>query len=339
DTDGVADDMRALSLAVMHPDAEVLAITTVHGCVGADQATANVLRLQRAAGLEKKLFPIYKGASEAIIRKPFEVVKFFGVDGIGDCPDVSPKVLPTDFTVREGDSAAMTLLRLTKEHGDVTIVCLGPLTNIALAYKLDPKFSTRIKKLVILGGNHYGVGNVDEFSSAEFNFHDDPEAAKIVIEEMDTDTILVPWENVYFKGPEYEKLVDFEAHLKVGTPLATFLSHATRICREICRKCGNQLSYCDEIAVAIATDERIAKKAVDLRISIELHGQMTRHESGQVVVDWHGLMYNNDETLTEKPLAKRVDYSRRKVHVIFEYDVKTLDQWMHNAMLGRKTPW
>uniref|UniRef100_A0A0K0D0J9 IU_nuc_hydro domain-containing protein n=1 Tax=Angiostrongylus cantonensis TaxID=6313 RepID=A0A0K0D0J9_ANGCA len=281
--------MRALSLAIMHPDAEVLAITTVHGCVGADQATANVLRLQRAAGLEKKLIPIYKGASEAIIRKPFEVVKFFGVDGIGDCPDVSPKVLPTDFTVREGDSAAMTLLRLTKEHGDVTIVCLGPLTNIALAYKLDPKFSTRIKKLVILGGNHYGVGNVDEFSSAEFNFHDDPEAAKIVIEEMDTDTILVPWENVYFKGPEvsgillflllhrlrnasnfvifsdflniYEKLVDFEAHLKVGTPLATFLSHATRICREISRKCGNQLSYCDEIAVAIAIDERIAKKA------------------------------------------------------------------------------
>lgn len=93
------------------------------------------------------------------------------------------------------------------------------------------------------------VGNVDELLSAEFNFSGDPEAAKIVLEEMDTDVTLVPWEIVYLKGAEvnflgcflviygssrktfvkHEAEVDFDAHLKVDTPLASFLAVATRI--------------------------------------------------------------------------------------------------------------
>ncbi|KAL6737696.1 hypothetical protein Aduo_011318 [Ancylostoma duodenale] len=314
----------------------IIAITTVHGCVPVGKATANVVRVQRANAVEE-LIPIYKGASEALMRKPFVVHPFFGIDGIGDRPDVFPEVSPSDFTTHEPECAALALIRLTKEHEDVTVVCLGPLTNIALAYKLNSKFAQRIKKLVILGGNYYGVGNVDEFSSAEFNFSGDPEAAKIVIEEMDTDVTLVPWENVYLKGAEHEAEVDFDAHLKVDTPLASFLAVATRIAREVMSTYGRQYAYCDEVAVAVAIDEKtIAKRTMDLRMGVEIHGEMTR---GQVVVDWTGVLYGADGAVTDARIAKESDKTRRRIHVIVDYNVKTLDEWMHNTVRGKAGPW
>ncbi|KAK6752059.1 hypothetical protein RB195_003467 [Necator americanus] len=306
DTDGVSDDMRAISLAIQHPDVEVIAITTVHGGVPVEQATANAARVQRANGVEESI-PIYMGSPEAIIRKPFVVHSFFGIDGIGDRPDAFPEVSSSDFAAHEPESAALALIRLTKEHKDVTVVCLGPLTNIALAYKLDSYFAKQIGKLVIMGGNYYGVGNVSEFSSAEFNFSGDPEAAKIVLDEMSTDVTLIPWENVYLDRAKHEAEINFDAHLKVDTPLASFLALATRIPREVMGKYGRQYGYCDEIAVAVAIDEKaIAKKTMDLRTSVELHGQMTR---GQVVVDWIGVLCDLDGTVTDAQITMTRKFS------------------------------
>ncbi|KAK5981198.1 Inosine-uridine preferring nucleoside hydrolase [Trichostrongylus colubriformis] len=248
DTDGVSDDVQALSLAIQHPDVELIAITTVHGCVSVEQAIANVARVQSANGLQKRI-PIYMGASEALIRKPFVMNPFFGIDGIGDRPDLFPEVSPNDFTSHEAESAALALIRLTREHDDVSLVCIGPLTNVALAYKLDKNFAKRLCKLVVLGGNYFGVGNMSEFSSAEFNFGADPEAAKIVLEEMNTRIILVPWENAYLNGAQHEQLVDFESHLKIDTPLAGFLALATnvgqflRIIYDIMQSIRNELVF------------------------------------------------------------------------------------------------
>ncbi|KAK6035595.1 hypothetical protein COOONC_26900, partial [Cooperia oncophora] len=111
-------------------------------------------RVQRA-NLTEKHIPIYMGATESLIRRPFVMNPFFGIDGIGDRPDLFPEASPKDFTIHEDESAALALIRLTKEHDDVTLVCIGPLTNVALAYKLDRKFAKRLKKLVILGGNYF----------------------------------------------------------------------------------------------------------------------------------------------------------------------------------------
>ncbi|VDL73411.1 unnamed protein product [Nippostrongylus brasiliensis] len=201
DTDGVSDDMRAISLAIQHPNVELIAITTVHGCVTVEQATANVARLQRAHDLQNPI-PIYMGNSEALIRKPFVAHPYFGIDGIGDDPNVFPEVSLEDFSAHESESAALAMLRLTKEHDDVALVCIGPLTNIALAYKIDRSLAGRLKKLVVLGGNYFGVGNTNDGSSKEFNFGSDPEAAKIVMEEMSTPITMVPWEVHYLKGAE-----------------------------------------------------------------------------------------------------------------------------------------
>ncbi|VDK52941.1 unnamed protein product [Cylicostephanus goldi] len=323
-------------LCEAYVNVQLIAITTVHGCVPVEQATANVARLQRANGVEE-LIPVYKGAGEAIIRKPFFRHPFFGADGIGDSPAAFPEVLQSDFSAYESESAALALIRLTKEHKDITIVALGPLTNIALAYKIDASFAERIHKLVILGGNYFGVGNVDEHSSAEFNFNGDPEAAKIVLEEMATDITLVPWENVYLKGAEHEAEVDFDAHLRVDTPLASFLSTATRIGREVMSKYGRQYGYCDEVAVSAAINEElVVKKAMDLRVSVELQGLMTR---GQVVVDWTGILIGLNGAVTQARIVKDSDKTRRNIHVVVDIDVKVVDKWMHNTVRKEKGPW
>lgn len=337
DTDGLSDDMRAISLAIMHPDVELIAITTVHGGISAKQATANVARLQRAIGVQPPI-PIYQGLSEALIRKPLVVQSFFGNDGIGDRPDLPPEATSADYTAQEEESAVLALIRLVKENEDVTLVTIGPLTNVAMAYKLDPNFEKNLKKLVVLGGNYFGVGNVSDFTSSEFNFGTDPEAAKIVVEEMNTLITMVPREVHYMRGVEHEELVDFDAHLKYDTPLAAFLSLATQIGRDAMAKYNRQYNYCDEIAVAVAINEDlIAKKTIDLRIGIELAGQMTR---GQVVVDWRGVLFGRDGTLTDSPRANDHTYgSGHYIRVVVDYDVKLLDQWIHNTVLGKEAPW
>ncbi|KAK5977859.1 hypothetical protein GCK32_015990 [Trichostrongylus colubriformis] len=75
---------------------------------------------------------------------------------------------------------------------------------------------------------------------------------------------------------------------------------------------------------------------MDLRLGVELSGQMTR---GQVVIDWCGVLYGRDGTLIDATVAHSVDRTRPTVHIIADYNVKTLDEWMHNTVLGKKEPW
>eukprot|EP00080_Pristionchus_pacificus_P003123 PDM63143.1 hypothetical protein PRIPAC_50358 [Pristionchus pacificus] len=156
DTDGVADDIRAVSLALQHPDVEVLAITTTHGCVKTEQAAANVARALRANGVK---VPIYKGAttqSTPVKENTWDESVFFGKDGIGGQPTAFPEVLESDFSCWETEHAAQALIRLTREHENVTVVAIGCLTNLALALKLDDDFKRKLEGVVIMGGNYYG---------------------------------------------------------------------------------------------------------------------------------------------------------------------------------------
>ncbi|EYC23901.1 hypothetical protein Y032_0014g2206 [Ancylostoma ceylanicum] len=277
DTDGVSDDIRAISLAMQHPDVEVLAFTTVHGCVSVEQATANVARCQRANEVQKPI-PIYKGAAEPLLGRENDFCSeniFFGKDGIGDQPNAFPEVLPSDFVPTSEEVAALALIRIAKENPEATLVCLGPLTNIALALKIDPNFA--FSKVFVMGGNYYGIGNVESKSSAEFNFHGDPEAASIVLRKLASRIVVIPWEAFFIEGVKHEKEVDFNAHLQYDTKLASFLGTATSIGRAALAKNGRQFSYCDEIAVAAAIDlNRVARKFMHLRVNVELAGTHTR---------------------------------------------------------------
>lgn len=200
DTDGVYDDIRGLAIALTHLETEVLAITTVHGGVSANQSAANVARLLRAVG--KESVPIYIGSQDSLVPRGPVVVweDLFGNDGIGGVPNVFPKSLSSDFTSAQSKNAVDAIIELTKNNTNVTLVALGPLTNIALAFQKDPSVVQRIQKIVIMGGNYLGVGNSQSNSTAEFNFLMDPEAAHIVLTAVHT--TIIPWDTCFFKGPE-----------------------------------------------------------------------------------------------------------------------------------------
>ncbi|XGW12783.1 hypothetical protein V3C99_013439 [Haemonchus contortus] len=337
DTDGVSDDIRAISLALQHPDVEVLAFTTVHGCVSVEQATANVKRCQRANGVPVTI-PTYKGAQEPILGKePRQNTEsiFFGKDGIGDQPDAFPEVQEDDFEPTSEDVAAIALTRLAKEHPTATLVCLGPLTNVALALKLDPNFN--FNRIVIMGGNYYGIGNVASKSSAEFNFHGDPEAASIVLHKLAPRLIVVPWEAFFLEGAKHQKEVDFNAHLHYDTKLASFLRTVTSRGRAAMEKNGRQFSYCDEIAVAAAINlEKVARKTVHLRVNVELSGTHTR---GQVVVDWVDVLWNNEDAEYVTSQGKMIDRNSSPITFISSYNVLVVDDWLKKAVRGEPGPW
>ncbi|KAK6048204.1 Inosine-uridine preferring nucleoside hydrolase, partial [Cooperia oncophora] len=146
------------------------------------------------------LIPVYKGSQEPIVgeKPPYSESIFFGKDGIGDDPKAFPEVLEQDFEPTSEEVATLALIRLAKEHPTATLVCLGPLTNVALALKIDPSFT--FKRVVIMGGNYYGIGNVGSNSSAEYNFHGDPEAASIVFQKLALNLTVIPWESFFLEG-------------------------------------------------------------------------------------------------------------------------------------------
>ena len=115
---------------------------------------------------------------------------FHGHDGFGDTNhDDEPNLK----CVQESEHAVNALVRIVKSNpGEITLVALGPLTNVAMAMRLDSQFASNLKDLYIMGGNTEGKGNITV--SAEFNFHSDPEAAFIVLENTRCPTFIASWE-------------------------------------------------------------------------------------------------------------------------------------------------
>jgi purine nucleosidase len=328
DSDGVADDVRAISLALQHDDVEVLAITTVIGCVSALQATANVARTLRANGVAPKKIPIYRGAETPLIGNDHDHEGekwFFGADGISGRPNDFPPVEAEDFLAHvEGKHAANALVDIFKEHpNEITLVCLGPLTNIAMALKLCPMFSQWPKQVVCMGGNIYGAGNVKSYSTAEFNFSNDPEAAHIVIKEFQCPVTIVPWECFLF--PASESKIDFHAHLNLDTPLSKYFNTVTFSGRKKLEESGIQYAYCDEIAMATAIDpDNIILEEKMLRGSVELHGSLTR---GQLALDWTEVLWNEEKMTLGKFCNKR-----RPIRFVVKYNIPFLDEMIHKTV-------
>uniref|UniRef100_A0A183BRI9 IU_nuc_hydro domain-containing protein n=1 Tax=Globodera pallida TaxID=36090 RepID=A0A183BRI9_GLOPA len=303
DSDGVSDDVRAISMALQTQNVEVLALTAVNGCVSVHQACANMSRMLRANHDEH----------------------FFGNDGLGSAPNQFPKVLPDDFNAFvEGKHAALALYELFSSNPGTVLVCIGPLTNVALALKLNPTFACLPEQMVILGGNVYGMGNVQSYSTAECNFNCDPEAAQIVLKEMQCPITIVPWETFMAKSDQTHD-IDFHSHLALDVPLAKFFATVTSVGRARLEANNRQFAYCDEVAVGIAiAEETIIRESKMLRASVELHGELTR---GQIAVDWTSVLYQMDKGEHPK-LCKQ----RRPIKFVLDYDVHQLDRMIIEAI-------
>ncbi|KAL0347070.1 UNVERIFIED_CONTAM: Uridine nucleosidase 1 [Sesamum calycinum] len=152
DTDPGIDDSMAILMAFQSPELEILGLTTIFGNVTTEDATRNAL----------------------LLRGPPRIADFIhGSNGLGNI------VLPPPESKKSEKSASEFLVDKVSEYpGEVSILALGPLTNLALAIKRDSSFASKVKRVVILGGSFFALGNVNP--AAEANIYGDPEAADIV---------------------------------------------------------------------------------------------------------------------------------------------------------------
>ena len=209
DADPGVDDAHAIMMALAHPLAEVIAITTVAGNVPLERTTANALTI-----LDQmcKVIPVYPGCEDALVYPTLRRAVSHGVDGLGDC-----NFAPSGRQA-EREHAVQALIRLANAApGELTLIALGPLTNIAVATRLDPDLPKKYKRLVILGGAILAKGN-SWTPAAEFNFFIDPEAAAIVFKAW-SEITLVPWETAIQNALTRKQ---FEELTAIDSPRAEF---------------------------------------------------------------------------------------------------------------------
>jgi purine nucleosidase len=272
DTDPGVDDALALLMAFAEPDTEVVALTIAAGNVGLAHTVANALKLLEVIGAE---VPVHPGCAQPLLGPAADAAHVHGRDGFGDTGYLPAR--------READRehAALAMLRLSRERpGELTFVMLGPLTNLALALRLDPELPQRVRRLVVMGGAVSGHGNITP--SAEFNIGFDPEAAHIVFSAW-PQFELVDWEAVLRHPLQAAELARW---LDVGSARAAFYAAISSRNRAwSAERRGDRWLCADALAMAQVLQPQGAERIESRHIAVELAGQLTR---GATVVDWEG---------------------------------------------------
>ncbi|KAJ7976101.1 uridine nucleosidase 1 [Quillaja saponaria] len=172
DTDPGIDDSVAILMAFQTPNVEILGFTTIFGNVSTEDATRNALLLCEIAGCPD--VPVAEGSPEPLKGgRPCIADFIHGSDGLGNIFLHPPKAKKIE------KSASEFLVDMVSQYaGEVSVLALGPLTNLALAIKRDSSFASKVKRVVILGGSFFALGNINP--AAEANIYGDPEAADVV---------------------------------------------------------------------------------------------------------------------------------------------------------------
>jgi purine nucleosidase len=171
DVDTGIDDAVALALAVRSPDIDLVGVTTVAGNVNLELTTLNTLRVLDWVGARE--VPVYPGAAAPLVGAHRDAARFHSTDGLGNAP------IPTGRRTAEAVTAPEFIVRTARESpGEFDLVCVAPLTNLAIALLLEPNLPKLVRRTLIMGGAFARPGN--ETPYAEFNVYADPEAASAV---------------------------------------------------------------------------------------------------------------------------------------------------------------
>ncbi len=268
DTDPGVDD--ALAILMAHRHADVVGLTVAAGNVGLAHTCANALKLVETIGAATPVFPGCAGP--LLARLPEDAAFVHGLDGFGDTG-----YLPSTRAA-ESEHAANAILRLSHAHaGQLVIVAMAPLTNLALALRLDPELPSRVARFVVMGGAVTGRGNTTV--SAEFNIGFDPEAAYVVFSGW-PQVELVDWELTTRHGIAFDAIARWAA---ADNPQARFFEAISRKTRAWSQVRGRpKLALADPLAVAVALDPDIVVSSTARHVDISVEG-VTR---GATVVDW-----------------------------------------------------
>lgn len=210
DTDPGADDALAILLMLASPEIQLEAITTVHGNVNIDKTTRNALALLEFL---KADIPVARGCSRPLVKSPHNWGDaVHGASGLGQTKLPEPETKPVDL-----HAVDYLIQRFLAEPKELTLFAIGPLTNLAMAIRKEPRFAESVKELVIMGGAVRSGGNVTPL--AEFNIHEDPHAAHIIFNSGMPIT-LIPLDVTYkcLLTP-----ADIEWMMKIGSPIPGFI--------------------------------------------------------------------------------------------------------------------
>jgi purine nucleosidase len=275
DCDPGVDDAAAIMMAYAHPEIAIKAITTVSGNVSVSQTTINALKVLDL--IDARSIPVFAGASSPLLGSSNDASFFHGLDGLGDLN------FPESVRTVENDPACLALINLAKESpGELSLIAIGPLSNLALALRIDPDLPSYYKELVIMGGAYLGKGNTDNFPS-EFNVFSDPEAAAVVFEKWPMLT-MVSWEATLDHSLPYTFVEQISQY---DNPRSEFLVKIMKRMNLIIKENFNK-NVCftaDPLAMAVMIEPEIVLKSIEKFVQVELTGKFTR---GMTVVDWFG---------------------------------------------------
>ena len=270
DTDTASDDAVALIMALREPAVEVVAITVVAGNVPLPQASRNARTVVELCGAS---VPVHEGADRPLARAPHPATFFHGEDGLGDRGTPPPR--------REAASArgVAALVETIRARPGITLVTLGPLTNVALALAEAPDIATKVGRCVVMGGASCTVGNITP--AAEYNVWCDPEAARACFRSS-LPVEMVGWE--LSRGAANLDDADIARCRALGTELARFAidcnGTALEVNRSLFRAPG--ISLPDPVAMAVALDPGVVTRRSRHLVDVECDGTLTR---GMTVVD------------------------------------------------------
>lgn len=296
DSDGGVDDAQALIMLVANGHAPDL-ITAVFGNVGRDQAATNLLAVAAHLGVS---IPVHRGADRPLVQPVIDAKAVHGDDGLGGAPR------PARQDATASDDAVGVLVRTFREAAakgkKADILMIGPLTNLALALRLDPSIVAGIGRLTIMGGTVYGRGNTTP--AAEFNIYADPEAADIVL-TAGIETIVVPWEPCTTHVMQAARVDALFADTPPG-PVRDFSQALIAHTRVLSAKRGQppNFRYVDPLAAAVVIDPEMITKSTLASSSVALAPGVTR---GMTLVDPSGRLGTPKITFVEEVDIARVD--------------------------------
>jgi len=288
DTDPGIDDAMAIFLALRSPELKVEAITPVAGNVPLDLTLPNALRLLEIA--DRTDIPVAAGASHPLVRRLATAGHVHGVNGLAGVEFPEPKTKP----VRE--TAPEIIRRIVRENpGEITIVAVGPLTNVALALRADPELANMIPAIAIMGGSLSG-GNMTP--AAEFNLYVDPEAARIVF-DANIPLTMVGLDVTRKCRVSEEHIKQLEA---ANNPVSQAAGKILRATYERMRHGGEvtDIDLHDALAVASLIDHDVITRK-DYYVEVETVGEWT---AGQTLgYDGHGPVRKSPQMETSAPEA------------------------------------
>jgi len=317
DTDPGTDDAMAILLALNSPELDVKAFTVVPGNVTAEQALENTLRLVSLAG--RCDIPVAAGARRPLAQKLITAEFVHGKNGLADLE------LPASRCEVDARFAPDLIIEMIHEMpGRLTLVPIGPLTNIALAVYKDPTIVPLVKEVVVMGGS-ISEGNVT--AVAEANIYNDPEAAHVVFHAGWKVTMvgLDVTHKTNFGAPHLERLAATHG------PLNDYATETMRFLIDLSAKFGADATPMhDPLAIGVVIDPSFVRTK-HMRVDVETKGEFTR---GQTVGNRHNAVERNED-MGDRLMMTGIDRVEPNVHVAVEVDAERFLSLFVDRLAGR----